>query len=128
MPWPCGSAGIAHGKLQPNAQAFDWRGASDHRLLRFSQIQRRVQNLVARNQQFEFLLTPQAQRDTVTWRTQETYEELRRLCVDAVEVNGEAVIKDGKITAFKNTRTPESEARYQAALADPGNCGEPGIP
>jgi len=86
------------------------------------QIQRRVQNLVARKQQFEFLLTPQAQRDTVTWRTQETFEQLHKLCLDAVEVNGEAVIQDGKITAFRSTRTPDSEARYQAALADSGNC------
>ncbi len=77
---------------------------------------------MARNQQFEFLLTPQAQGDLVSWRTQEAYEELRKLCLDAVEVNGEAVIQEGKITAFRNTRTPDSEARYQAALADSGNC------
>ncbi len=110
------------------ADEAKWTALTGETVVGKEQIQRRVQNLVARNQQFEFLLTPQAQGDTVTWRTQEAYEELRKLCVDAVEVNGEAVIQDGQITAFKNARTPESEARYQAALADPGNCREPGIP
>ena len=116
------NAGEADTALALFADEAKWTALTGETVVGKEQIQRRVQNLVARNQQFEFLLTPQAQRDTVTWRTQETYEELRKLCLDAVEVNGEAVIQDGKITAFRNTRTPESEARYQAALADSGNC------
>ena len=116
------NAGEADAALALFADEATWMALTGETVVGTEQIQRRVQNLVARNQQFEFLLTPRAQRDTVTWRTQETYEELRKLCLDAVEVNGEAVIQDGKITAFRNTRTPESEAMYQAALADSGNC------
>ncbi len=122
------NAGEADAASALFADDAKWTALTGETVVGKEQIQRRVQNLVARNQQFEFLLTPQAQSDTVTWRTQETYDELRKLCLEAVEVNGEAVIQDGKITAFKNTRTPESDARYQAALADPGNCREPGNP
>jgi ketosteroid isomerase-like protein len=56
----------------------------------------------------------QAKGDTVTWETTLSEDELRAMGIESVDVTAEAVVRNGRITSFNITPTPETLRKFEA--------------
>jgi len=75
------------------------------------QIQRHLQ-VVSQNYQ--------AKGDTVTWETTLSEDELRAMGIESMDVTAEAVVRNGRISSFTITPTPETLRKFAEMEGEAG--------